>query len=808
MAELAKESNRSVADIKNDVKTLAEEYQKNGDSIPLSYKKAYEKMGVYSEAAEKKMSKSSDDAKKKIDDDAEEMGDSHKKNSSEAANGWKTAFSVMGKLSSSGAKVVASGLKVFAAGVTAAATGVATLGTAAIKSYADYEQLVGGIETLFGAGGAASVQEYAKNVGKSVSEVQDEFNMLMEAQTLALSNADAAYANAGMSANDYMETVTSFAASLKASTENEVDAAEAANNAVIDMADNANKMGTNMESIQDAYQGFAKQNYTMLDNLKLGYGGTKEEMQRLLEDAEKLTGIKYDINNLSDMYSAIHVIQTELGITGTTAKEAGTTISGSMNMAKAAWSNLLTGIADDNADFDALVNNFVESAAVAAENLMPRIEVALGGIGQLIESLLPVIVSKIPDIINNAIPDLLQSGINMISTLLDGIQQSLPQISQGAMQIVMMMLSAFIQMLPQLLAIGVQIITTIANGIQQNLPQIVQGAMQIIMQLITTLVQMLPQILEMGLQVIVQLAEGIAQSLPDLIPTIIDIVLQIVETLLDNIDMIIDAAIELIIGLAEGLITAIPILVEKVPVIIVKLVNALVTNAPKLLEASFRLIQTIADGLITNVPKLIKKVPEIIQKLKEEFIDGVHRLIDIAKNIISVIADGLIDNIYRLTGKTPTILLQLKNSFMESLDQFANIGETIITNIWNGISAGWDWLTGKVSELANHLFKTATDALSGASSGSGSNTSTGVSNTTKKATGYYNPVQSNNGATAETSTLKASSYVVSSGYAAQNTSGINYEKFGNAVATAMAHAGLRVEVDERTLGRIVREAYT
>ena len=633
--------------------------------------------------------------------------------------------------------------------------------------------------------------------------------MLMEAQTLALSNADAAYVNAGMSANDYMETVTSFAASLKASTANEVEAAEAANNAVIDMADNANKMGTNMESIQNAYQGFAKQNYTMLDNLKLGYGGTKEEMQRLLEDAEKLTGVKYDINNLSDVYSAIHVIQTELGITGTTAKEASTTISGSMNMAKATWSNLLTGIADDNADFDSLVNNFVESAAVAAENLMPRIEVVLSGIGQLIESLLPVVVSKIPDIINNVLPDLLQSGINMIATLIDGIQQSLPQISQGAMQIVMMLLNAFIQMLPQLLSIGVQIIMSIVSGIQQNLPQIVQGAMQVITQLITTLGQMLPQILEMGLQVIVQLALGITQSLPDLIPTIIEVVLQIVETLLDNIDMVIDAAIELIIGLAEGLINAIPVLVEKAPIIIVKLVKAIITNAPKLLEAALRLILTIADGLITNVPKLLKKVPEIIQKLKEEFIDGVHKLIEVAKNIVGVIADGLIDNIYRLTGKTPTILIQLKDSFMQALDQFANIGETIITNIWNGISAGWDWLTGKVSELASHLFKTATDALSGDSSGSNSNASTAVSNTTKKATGYYNPARANNGVTAETSTLKASSYVLSSGYAAnQNTAGINYEKVGNAVATAMAHAGLRVEVDERTLGRIVREAYT
>ena len=248
--------------------------------------------------------------------------------------------------------VAGTSLKAFTAGVGAAAAGVTALGVSAVKSFADYEQLVGGIETLFGTGGA-SIKEYADSVGKSIGDVKQEYNMLMAAQNTALRYAGDAYKTAGMSANAYMETVTSFAASLKQSTKNELEAATAANQAVIDMSDNANKMGTNMEMIQNAYQGFAKQNYTMLDNLKLGYGGTKEEMKRLLEDAEKLTGVKYDMDNLSDVYAAIHAIQTELGITGTTAKEASTTISGSLNMTKAAWSNLLTGIADSNQNFDA-----------------------------------------------------------------------------------------------------------------------------------------------------------------------------------------------------------------------------------------------------------------------------------------------------------------------------------------------------------------------------------------------------------------------------------------------------------------------
>ncbi|MEI3212140.1 MAG: hypothetical protein V8S42_07400 [Lachnospiraceae bacterium] len=174
-----------------------------------------------------------------------------------------------------------------------------------------------------------------------MSEVSDEFDSLMQAQSLALENANNAYATAGMSANEYMETITGFAAALKQSTSSEKEAAEAGNQAVIDMSDNANKMGTSMEAIQNAYQGFAKQNYTMLDNLKLGYGGTKSEMERLLADASELSGIEDNIDSLKDVYSAIHVIQDELGITGTTAKEAATTIEGSANSMRAAWNNFL-----------------------------------------------------------------------------------------------------------------------------------------------------------------------------------------------------------------------------------------------------------------------------------------------------------------------------------------------------------------------------------------------------------------------------------------------------------------------------------
>ena len=251
--------------------------------------------------------------------------------SSGAEKGLKGLGKSLVSVSKSAGKLAFKGTATAIAGTTAAITGLVTAST---KAYASYEQLVGGVDTLF-KDSSKKVQQYAAD----------------------------AYKTAGMSGNEYMETVTSFSASLLQSLGGDTEkAADVANQAMIDMSDNANKMGTDMQSIQNAYQGFAKQNYTMLDNLKLGYGGTKEEMQRLLADAEKLSGVHYDISNFSDVTQAIHEIQNSLDITGTTAKEASTTIEGSANSMKAAWSNLLVGISDDTQDFDTLVNNFVESA--------------------------------------------------------------------------------------------------------------------------------------------------------------------------------------------------------------------------------------------------------------------------------------------------------------------------------------------------------------------------------------------------------------------------------------------------------------
>lgn len=426
----------------------------------------------------------------------------------------------------------------------AAATGLSTLGVAAIKNYANYEQLVGGVETLFGAGGQ-SISEYAGTVGKSVNEVTEEYGNLMTAQNEVMKDAAEAYRTAGLSANDYMETVTGFAASLKQSTSSELEAAKSANQAVVDMADNANKMGTSMDAIQYAYQGFAKQNYTMLDNLKLGYGGTKEEMQRLLEDATKLSGVEYDISSLKDVYEAIHVIQTELGVTGTTAKEASTTISGSLNAMKASWENLVTGMADDDADFDALVQSFVETATTAAENLLPRIEIAIGGIGELIDELLPVVMDKVPQIIEDVLPDLVDAGVKMTESIVQGVVNNAPQLISYATELIVQFAQGLSDSTPEIIETAGQVLSSLKDGIVQAAPELISAAAELITTLAQGIIDNLPELMDAAQEI----ADAILDGIGDLCPAI-EPVTDAIQMLIDNLDK----AMPIIVAVAAGLV--------------------------------------------------------------------------------------------------------------------------------------------------------------------------------------------------------------------------------------------------------------
>ena len=467
--------------------------------------------------------------------------------------------------------------------VTAAAGGVAALTTAAVNNFAEYEQLVGGAETLFKT----------------------------SADTL-LAYADGAYETAGLSANNYLETVTSFAASLISSLDGDTAAATAAaDQAITDMADNANKMGSSIESIQNAYMGFAKQNYSMLDNLKLGYGGTQAEMYRLMQTAAELdetfaATAEFSLDEkghltaeFADITQAIHIVQTEMGITGTTALEASETISGSASAAKAAWENLVTGIADENADFEGQVTAFVDATGTALDNILPRVEIALTGAADLIDSLIPVVMERIPALIDEYLPRIAEAAVGIITSLVQGVSDNTDTLSGTALEV----------------------ITYIA----------------------TELVGLLPQIVEAGLQLIVSLASGVADSLPELIPTVVSVILQIVDTLTDpeNLSELLKAALTLLETLAFGLVDAIPELAGAAVDLIVGLAEFLLKaeNLELLVGTAVKVVVALAGGLISAIPEIATSAVQLIDSLIAEFTNT--DWLQVGKNLVNEIWDGI-----------------------------------------------------------------------------------------------------------------------------------------------------------------------
>lgn len=540
---------------------------------------------------------------------------------------------VLGKIGSA----VNTAVKASAAAVGAASAGVAALGTACINAYADYEQLAGGVETLF-KDSAETIHSYADN----------------------------AYKTAGLSANEYMETVTSFSASLLQSLDGDTEkAAAAADLAITDMADNANKMGTAMESIQYAYQGFAKQNYTMLDNLKLGYGGTKEEMQRLLADAEKLSGVKYDLSSYADVVEAIHVIQTEMGITGTTAKEASTTIQGSVASMKAAWANLMVGMADDTQNFDLLLSNFIESIGTVADNLLPRIGIVIEGMGKLVAGLAPEIASALPTLTNELLPNLVELGVQSISALVQGIQENGDSLAAGALSIV----------------------GTLAEGIAELLPMVADTAASLV----------------------VSLADGLTESLPNIIPIAIETISTLVENLTENANTVIDAGIQIILALGEGLIAALPQLIETVPQIVINIANVINDNAPRLIKTALYLIGQLAIGLIKAIPTLIANIPQIIHAIVAAFM--AFQWLNLGKQLIDGVANGVkkAGESMATAAKNAFSKFKSKITGSEVATELKSIGKYIIDGIVGGIKNS----LSKIANIAGKIKDTLLSKLKG-----------------------------------------------------------------------------------------------
>ena len=508
--------------------------------------------------------------------------------------------------------------KIGTAAVGAAATGIVALTKAAVNNYAEYEQLVGGVETLFKTS-SDKVMGYAEN----------------------------AYKTAGLSANEYMETVTSFSASLLQSLDGDTAAAaEKANLAITDMADNANKMGTSMESIQNAYQGFAKQNYTMLDNLKLGYGGTKEEMERLIKDAAKLSDT-VDAQSMSfdNIAEAIHVVQTEMGITGTTAEEAASTIQGSVGMMKSSWANLVTGIADENANLDVLITNFVDSVGTVAENIVPKIETALNGAVKLVSDLFPKLAEELPGMIESLLPSVMTGITNILASVIE----NLPQIIDSIMD-----------MLPGL-------IDTLVDAIVELAPELAEG----IVEIIQSLADHLPEIIQAFIDALPLITEAVNNAIIENFPALLEGIIQIVLLIVKNLPAIIQA------------------LVDQIDEIVATIVQVLVENAPALIE-----------GVVMIIWELIKALPEILKSVGESVL-----------NIFKGIGKGLSDAWPAFKEGIVNVWNKFKDWFGKKWEEMKGLGKRIVDGLLQGLKDAWGKLKKWFSDAWNGLVGGVKDFL-------------------------------------------------------------------------------------------------
>lgn len=505
--------------------------------------------------------------------------------------------------------------------------------SASISEGAALEQSLGGIETLF---------------KDSADKVK--------------ANAAKAYQTAGMSANDYMELTTSFSASLLSSLAGDTSkAADVADMAMVDMSDNANKMGTNMEDIKNAYQGFAKQNYTMLDNLKLGYGGTKSEMERLLADAQKISGVEYNIDNLSDVYSAIHVIQGQLDITGTTAKEAATTISGSFNQMKAAAKNVMGEIAlgmDVGPALNELANTII---TFAVGNLLPAVW-----------NVISALPSAIVTFVTALGPQLFAAVSGLIPQIASGITTGIPTLYQSAMQLMDQFNIGIQEQLPILLQNGVDFITNIVNGILQNLPQVITMAGNVITYFANTIISMLPTISSAGARLLLRLVNGIINNLPQIAQAAATAIVRFVASIGQNLPQILQSGITIIAKLAAGLIRAIPNLVGQIPAIISAIVNAFTSQNWG--SIGINIISGIASGLRSAAHMLWDAVKGVLGGFKENVLAffGIHSPSRwgayVGEMIDTGIANGLIGKTTLVSNAAAELQKSVKKPIGTSMD--------------------------------------------------------------------------------------------------------------------------------------------
>lgn len=672
LSQIAAESGKTVNQLKSDVGKAAAEYRKQGMSASEAMKKAYADIGYVAGETHKKVDKHLDKTGKKTVDIKAKM---------------KSMFSAIGKGALTSvkalAKVSVAAAKIGVVAATVVATGLTAMTKSAVDQYADYEQLVGGVETLF-KDSSDKVVEYANN----------------------------AYKTAGLSANEYMDTVTSFSASLLQGLGGDTEkAAETANLAITDMSDNANKMGTDMASIQNAYQGFAKQNYTMLDNLKLGYGGTASEMARLINDSgvlgDTMTVTADNVNSVSfdKMIEAIHVVQTDMGITGTTAKEAATTIQGSIGMMKSAWANLLIGMADPSQDMGVLMNNLVDSVMAVADNLVPRIADTLPRIVTGISSLAQKLAPYIPPLIEQILPSLIQGATSLLSelvnnlpgileTLLPGIGGELGQSISTALNSIF---STLTSILPSILQLVGPVLTTLSTLLDLLLPpmmQIIQTILPPLTNLINMLLPPVTQIIQSLLPVLMAILQPILELLQpflDMLTPIIDLVMQVVTPLTDLINMILPPLVELLSMLMEDYLNVLKPILEWYCKMLsgtlkaaIKLIVTVINNCKESFTAAWR-----------GIKKAWNAAPEFFSNIWSNI-----------KSAFSAVGTWFSD----IFGKAWS---GIKNAFSPMVNFFSDTWQKIKDIFGKVGTAIADGLKGAVTSAVNAILSKATGIING-----------------------------------------------------------------------------------------------
>lgn len=523
-------------------------------------------------------------------------------------NDAKSTLSNMGSAVGSGLRTVA---KIGTAAVASASAGIAALGTMAVKGYADYEQLTGGVETL-----------YKDSYDKIAQYAQD------------------AYKTAGMAANEYMDMSIKTGAAMIASVGGDTEkAADLMNTSITDMADNVNKMGTNMEDVQNAYRGFSRGNFTMLDNLALGFSGTKEGMQQLLDKAQELTGLHYDINSYADIAQAIHEVQVEMGIAGTTAKEASETISGSVAAMKSAWSNLVAGLANGNADLGQLIDNVVTSAETAFNNILPVAERALMGIGQLVTDIAPIIGQRLPELITTLLPQILETGTQFIGALGQGIIDNLPALVGAAAQIVVTLVTGIVGALPQLTKGAVELIAALGEALIDNGDELLDAGSDLLGFVVDGVANGLPKLLDSGAKMLTNLYNGFWNNLPKMITAVGKMANDMLNYILQNLPQFMSRGADLLTNIANGFTNNLPQIVSAVVKMITQFIATIAQNLPNILQQGVVIIGKLVAGLIQAIPQIVAAIPMIISTIVNTF--GKYDWLSIGINIIKGIASGI-----------------------------------------------------------------------------------------------------------------------------------------------------------------------